>query len=90
MCFFNPFAEIDFDSFPTKEALQQQCKHFYPVYSYSEHPCLNLDVSNGGKYLIKILFCKKQSALHYDYLFLFISFHLSDHHGGCFCPSNAL
>lgn len=42
--------------------------------SYSEHPCLNLDVSNGGKYLIKILCCKKQSALHYDYLFLFISF----------------
>lgn len=32
MCFFNPFAEIDFDSFPTKEAMQQQCKHFYPVF----------------------------------------------------------
>lgn len=52
MCFFNPFAEINFDSFPTEEALQQQCKHSYPVLSfcsYSEHPCLNLDVSNGEK-----------------------------------------
>lgn len=52
MCLFNPFAEIDFDSFPTKEARQQQCKHFLSCFSfcsYSEHNCINLDVSNGEK-----------------------------------------